>query len=156
MDPALAQVRHRRPPRPPEPLYGRLAGEMQQGSLFRSQMHDRAAYMYITGQFPSHSRGKTTQFLRAISRHYLRPASLDGRCGDRKIWDEVVTDLELARHPMVLAVRQKISEGYLIQPTLGVGERRNFWKIFMFRPISEGRVASRLTVQIDGAVKDGW
>ena len=64
--------------------------------------------------------------------------------------------MQLERHAMVVAVRQKISQGYEIQSSLGFGKRRNYWKIFMFRPTSDGRIAFKVTVQGDGAEKQGW
>lgn len=41
---------------------------------------------------------------------------------------------------MALKVREKVSQGYLIQPPRGLNTRRNFWKIFMFKLNADGNV----------------
>ncbi len=156
MNPAIAQIRHRRPPRGDRPIYGVYAPRMQKGTKFFSDMVDRAAYMYVTGCFPSHLRSTYTDVLRVISGPCRWPPSLDRRFGERKLRDEVVADMQLEQHAMVAAVRRKIGQGYLIQHSLGFGTRRNYWKIFMFRPTSDGRIAFKVTVQGDGAEKQGW
>lgn len=156
MNPALAQIRDRRPPCGDRPMYGDYAPQMQKGTKFYTDVVDRAAYMYVTGCFPSHLRSTYTDVLRVISGPCRWPPSLDRRSGDRKLLDEVVADMQLERHAMVAAVRRKISQGYVIQPSLGFGTRRNYWKTFMFRPTSDGRIALKVTVQGDGAEKQGW
>ena len=136
-------------------LYGEYANMMVKGTKTRDDMVERAAYVYVTGQFPSHLRKHYTGVLRAITAYFRKPVAFDGRSGSMKLDDAVVLDLVLDKHPMVKEVRAKIAEGYLINPSLGVGTRRPFWRVFMFR--QEGTdITDRITVQGDGSIKRGW
>lgn len=138
-----------------EDLYGEYAKMMRSGEKTREDMVDRAAYVYVTGQFPSHLRKTYTGVLRAITSYFRKPVALDGRTGNIKLDDRVVEDLQLDKHPMVKEVRAKLAEGYLINPSRGVGTRRPFWRVFMFR-LKDGQATDRITVQGDGSVKKGW
>lgn len=135
-------------------IYGDYASQMEQGSKLRSDVRDRAAYVYITGQFPSHLRSNMMGILRAVTASFQRPVSLDGRSGTIKLTSDVVNDLELEKHPMVIEVRAKINEGYMIQPSRGLQTRKPFSKVFMHRP-KRGAV-DLITVNSDGSVKRGW
>ncbi|KRW94343.1 hypothetical protein AQY21_20655 [Paracoccus sp. MKU1] len=128
---------------------------MQDGEKTREDMLDRAAYVYVTGQFPSHLRKHYTAVLRAITHYFRKPVAFDGRTGNIKLDDRVVEDLDLDKHPMVKEVRNKVAEGYFIQPSRGFGTRRPFWRVFMFKLQGEHMV-DKITVQADGAVKKGW
>lgn len=121
-----------------------------------SRMADRAAYMFITGSYPSHLRPEATSILRNISLDFRRPVSLDGRLMGRRLRDEAVSELSLEQHPMVKAVRNKIEEAYRIETSRGPNTRRNFHKIFMFKLHSNQMTYHKITISIDGAVKDGW
>jgi len=127
---------------------------MQPGSKTRNDIRDRAAYVYITGQFPSHLRGNTMGILRAITASFSRSTALDGRNGAMKLTSEVVNDLDLENHPMVKEVRAKVDEGFLIQQSRGIHARKPFTKVFMYR---RGRGhTDQITVNLDGSVKRSW
>ena len=136
-------------------LYGEYAAKMEEGEKVRQDMIDRAAYVYVTGQFPSHLRSTYTGLLRIFSKYLKKPVSLDGRSGNIKLDPRVVQDLDLDNHPMVIEVRKRIAQGYFIQPSRGFGTRRNFWKVFMFK-LANDVVTHPITVQGDGAIKEGW
>lgn len=121
----------------------------------KEQLVDRAAYVYVTGNFPSHLRKRGTKALREITSQSRELVALDGRTGNVRLDERVAEVLELEHHPMVKEVRAKILGGYAIQPSRGYGERRPFWKIFMFK-LSGDRIIEKITVQGDGAVKWGW
>lgn len=136
-------------------VYGDFEPQMRDGEKTRDDMVDRAAYVYITGQFPSHLRKNYTGVLRAVTSFFQRPVALDGRTGNIRLNEKVVQDLELEKHPMVKEVRAKIREGYFIQPSRGVGTRRPFWRVFMFKQEGEA-IKDRITVQGDGSILRGW
>lgn len=136
-------------------IYGEFTPTMQEGEKTRDDMVDRAAYVYVTGQFPSHLRKHYTAVLRAVTHYFRKPVAFDGRTGNIKLDERVVADLKLEQHPMVKMVREKIREGYLIQPSRGFGTRRPFWRVFMFRLAGEN-ITDRITVQGDGSIKRGW
>lgn len=137
-------------------LYGDFATEMDRDSKLHCDISDRAAYMYITGNYPCHLRSKATAILKQISREYRRPTSVDSRHGHRLTSDEAVRDLRLNSHDMVRKVREKISQGYFIEPSRGFGTRCGFSKIFMFKKHSDKMVYDRITVTLEGALKQGW
>lgn len=137
------------------PSYGGHEAEMEQDRKVRSDVRDRAAYVYVTGQFPSHLRSNYMSILRAITSTFAKPVAMDGRSGSIKLDDVAVRDLELEAHPMVREVRKRVSEGYLIHPSRGLQARRPFGKVFMYRP--RGRHGNDLiVVTSEGAVKQGW
>lgn len=150
------QIRSRRAPTRRQRLYGVFAPRMVPGEKFHNDMRDRAAYVYVTGLLPSHLRATYTAALRQVCRPYRRPTSLDGRSGHLLLDPEVVTDLHLEHHPMVQEVRRQIRLGCLIQPSRGVGTRRNFNKIFLFRLDAGNRPSAPVTINGDGSRKTGW
>lgn len=91
-----------------------------------------------------------------MSRPFRKPSSLDGRTGNRMLDTDAVRALKLNQHEMVKAVRKKISLGYLIQPSRGFGTRNGYGKVFMFKVGPDNLIGERITVNIHGAVKDGW
>ena len=158
MDLNLHQIRSRPRPSPHQLLYGKYASQMVPGERFHSEMIDRAAYVYIVGCFPSHLRRTYTDALREMTRYFKKPASLDGRTGHIYLRRDIVEDLQLEQHPMVMAVRRRLSQGYLIQPSRGFASRRNYWKIFMFQtsPAAPGIPVAQITIKHDGSEKQGW
>lgn len=140
----------------PRMLYGNFEGRMKNDTEFREKMRNRLAYVYVVGQFPSHLRKQSIEMIRTVTFHYRKPVCFDGRSGNMKLNDEVVEELDLNAHPMVRKVREKIRAGYLIQPSLGAGRRRNYWKIFMFQMSMDGTKYGKIQVQGDGAEKEGW
>lgn len=135
-------------------LYGDFTADMAQGTKSRSDIRDRAAYVFVTGQFPSHLRSNCMGILRAISEVIAKPAALDGRSGSMQIDAAAAADLDLENHPLVRAVRDKLANGFLIQPSRGLQARRPFGKVFMYRPTSEGN--DLVVVTSEGALKTGW
>lgn len=148
-------VQKRQPPVDRSALYGDYAGDILSTPYGEELLRDRAAYMFITGHFPSHLRPKTNGYLRQISHMYRRPTSLDGRFGHRKLKDDAIRALRLNDHDMVKAVREKIREGYFIQKSRGLGTRNGFTKVFMFA-VEDGVEVDPITVTLQGAIKPGW
>lgn len=136
-------------------VYGDYAEMAARNTKSRDDLRDRAAYVYVTGQFPSHLRTTWTGALRTLTSYFRKPVAFDGRSGHMKLDQRVAEDLELEAHPMVKEVRAKMAEGYFIQPSLGYGKRRPYWRVFMFRQDGDN-VVDRITVQGDGSVKAGW
>lgn len=118
---------------------------------------DRAAYVYITGAFPTHLRTRFTALLRGVTTHRREPTGLDGRVGTVKLDAEAIARLDLESHPMVRKVKGYIQQGYRIQTLRGrsITVRRPFSKIYLFRE-EKGIALDHITVQIDGSVKDHW
>ena len=142
-----------------EALYGEHTHEVRSNPKMRQDVRDRAAYVYNTGQFPTHLRQNYTGVLRAVTSYFRKPVSLDGRTGSVLLDKGVVRDLALEEHPMVQAVRERIAEGYQIQPSRGISgskARRAFWKVFMFKKDDATGTVDMVTVHGDGAVKKGW
>lgn len=134
--------------------YGGHAADMVAGSKMREDIRDRAAYVYVTGQFPSHLRSNTMAILRAITATLRQPVALDGRSGSIKVTSAVAADLELEAHPLVKGVRAKLAEGFLIQPSREMNARRPYSHVFMYRPGKNG--IDLVVVTSEGAVKDSW
>jgi len=135
-------------------MYGDYSSQMERGTKLRDDVRDRAAYVYVTGQFPSHLRSNTMGILRAVTASFTKPVSLDGRSGSIKLTSAVVQDLELEKHPMVMEVRSRIDAGFVIQPSRGLQSRKPFGKVFMHRRKRTG--VDMITVNADGSVKNSW
>lgn len=125
-----------------------------EGTRTRDEIRDRAAYVYVTGQFPSHLRRNYTSVLRLMSQRFRKPVALDGRSGNLAITGDVAMDLQLEDHPMVREVRRRVTDGYVIQPSRGHQTRKPFGKIFMLK--ANRRKTEKVTIQIDGSSKAGW
>lgn len=150
------QIRDRRPPDPMWPHYKENARRMRNDDNYRAKIRDRAAFIHVTGIYPSHLRRETIQTLRYMVETYQTLTALDGRSGQFRVHPEVVADLELNAHPMVRKVREKMREGYFIQGSRGFRQRRNFGKVYMFKLNADGIKVSPITVKGDGSIKDGW
>lgn len=137
-------------------LYGEYTALMLPGEHVRANIRDRAAYLYATGNLPTHLRPTSVQILNQISRSYRRPASLSANCGSRKLSEEAVRDLRLETHPMVQTVRAKIAEGFLVYGQRSFGERRSYKRVLMFSPPHQEFPERKLTVTLEGATKLGW
>ncbi|GGL50694.1 hypothetical protein [Wenxinia marina] len=152
IDTIIGPVRRRTPPL--VVLYGGFAEAMRRGERFRAEATHRAAYVYVTGAFPTHLRREKTEFLRHITRLSERPSSLDGRIGGVILKDGVAKNLELEEHTMVQAVRQKMQEGYRM--SLGRPySRRRYDLIRMVRDDPDQGV-ERLTINRHGFEREGW
>lgn len=112
-------------------------------------LRDRAAYMHLTGTYPSHLRREANHWLRLISRQGQSPSALHASANVR-ILQRVAQRLNLDAHPMVVKVRAKAKEGYRITVSRGANQRMPYGKIFL----SKG--GDEITVQIDGSVLDHW
>lgn len=152
----LSHIRSRTKRPEHESMYGEYARQMKKRKKFFHDMVDRAAYVYVTGCFPSHLRKPNTDALRQMTRDFKKPSSLDGRSGYVVLNDGVVQDMQLERHPMVLAVRQKLRLGYFIQVSRGYNTRRSFEKIFMYKLDLEGQMSDQVTINSRGFEKAGW
>ncbi len=150
------QVRTRRPPSEHEIRYGRYAADMVRDSKYFLDVRDRAAYLYIVGNFPSHLRKEYTAALRQFSRRYRKPTSLDGKIGREYLNPDIANDLRLDAHPMVVEVRLMISRGYLIQGSRGFGTRNTYREVYMFQPGPDQTMTNRITIKLDGAYRQGW
>lgn len=118
-------------------------------------LRDRAAYVYVTGSYPTHLRTYMTAMLRKITRYSRTPASLDRRLGSMQITQDNVVRLGLEDHPMVREVREYLGKGYRIQLSRDdITTRRPYTKVFMFKRTGLG--FDRLTIQRDGSIKDEW
>lgn len=118
-------------------------------------MRDRAAYIYITGANPTHLRGRMRALLRARTSYSRKPVSLDGRLGAIKLADENVERLSLHEHPMVVRAKSFVAQGYNIELSTQWKARRPYSKVLLYKNESSGQV-TRITVQSDGSVKEGW
>jgi hypothetical protein len=114
-------------------------------------LRDRAAYVYATGSFPTHLRTLMTSLLQKLSRYSRTPVSLDGNLGSMKLNEESIALLELENHPLVRKVKDYVSRGYRIEVAREMKARRPYSKILMVNGSGD-----RLTVQVDGSVKEGW
>jgi hypothetical protein len=118
-------------------------------------LRDRAAYVYVTGSYPTHLRSYMTSLLAKITRYSRNPVSLDRRLGSMAVDETRATQLGLDEHPMVTKVRDFIKAGYRIQLSRDdETTRRPYTKVFLWRRARHG--LERITVQRDGSVKDGW
>lgn len=113
-------------------------------------LRDRAAYMFITGTHPSHLRVFFTQALSLVSKMHNAPQSMDGLSGALKLNDDIVERLDLRAHPMVLKVREYVSNGWRIKTSRGPNARKPYTKVFLFKG------QQQITVQIDGSILDHW
>jgi hypothetical protein len=139
-------------------LYGPHSEELASNPDMRDQVRDRAAYVYVTGQYPTHLRSNHMGILRAVTSYFRNPVAMDGRSGSIGISKGVITDLDLEAHPMVVEVKDRIAQGYLIQPSREVVNgkaRRSYAKVYMYKRTDDGTV-SMITIHTDGAVRNGW
>lgn len=116
---------------------------------------DRAAYVLITGTFPTHLRPHMTGLLRKMSHYSLTPAALDGKAGSMGLDPAYAQILKLDSHPMVVKTREFIAQGYLIQASREVKARRPFSRVFLYKAQPDG-TALKVTIHLNGAVLDGW
>lgn len=138
------------------PIFSAAAAADPKERKVFTDFRDRAAYTYVTGTFPTHLRTFFTALLRKATRYTTEPASFDLRGGHMMVEQTVVDSLALDDHPMVRKTREMIrTQGFRIQTARGVTERRPFSKVFLFK--QRGRMVSeRITVQVDGSIKEGW
>lgn len=137
----------------PDAELGRVLA--QTDSKDHADLRDRAAYVAITGTFPTHLRPHMTGLLRKMSHYSLTPAALDKRGGSMGLEPTIAAQLKLDQHPMVIKAQEFVNQGYLIQASREVKARRPFSRVFLYRATEDGAV-SKLTVHLNGAVLEGW
>jgi hypothetical protein len=115
-------------------------------------LRDRAAYVYATGSIPSHLRTLMTSLLVRLTKYSRTPVSMDRRIGSMELSQEMIRTFGLDSHPMIVKVRSYVESGYRIQVARDVKARRPYSKVFLWKPGSD----EKITVQIDGSVKEGW
>lgn len=119
------------------------------GSREFVDFRDRAAYVHLTGTFPTHVRKYFTGLLRAATEYARAP--LVGKYGHVKVSEDVVNRLKLDDHPMVRKVRSMMTdEGYVLRAPDNLKERRPFSRINLVHPKS----GKRIIVQSDGSIRD--
>ncbi len=111
---------------------------------------DRAAFLYLTGVFPTHLRDKYTRMLVQIARHPSGCSILDAKAGVFALNDAPAIKLDLENHVMVRKVHDYEGQGWTMVRSRGPNARRSYKKIFMKRG------AARAVVQSDGSVLDDW
>ncbi|HEX3918852.1 MAG TPA: hypothetical protein VHW60_16060 [Caulobacteraceae bacterium] len=111
-----------------------------------SELRDRAAYLQLTGTYPTNLRTRTTRLLTLISSAGRSAPDV----ADRVVATGIADQLQLATHPMVTKVRDYIEQGYRIRVSQGPNVRKPFYKIWLFKG------DDRRTIQIDGSMMDGW
>lgn len=114
-------------------------------------LRDRAAYVYVTGSIPTHLRALMNSLLRKITRYSRQPVSLDRRLGSMQLDESSIEALDLHDHPMIKKVRGYLDQGYTLAVRRTNTTRRPYSKVLM-----QGTRGEKITVQIDGSIKDGW
>lgn len=115
------------------------------------EFRDRAAYVYLTGTFPTHVRKHFTNLLKAATEFVRGPSSVDKRFGHIQITPDVAGQLKLDEHRMVRKVRELVeNEGFVIAQSSSIKERRPYGRINLVQPSTKREV----TVHVDGKVTD--
>jgi hypothetical protein len=117
---------------------------------YYKDLRDRAAYVFITGSFPTHLRVFSTRVLVAISRVEKRSATASGLAGSLAVDPDIAMRLGLAEHPMAQKVLEHIREGYQIRVSRGPNVRKPYYKIWLFKG------EDRRTIKVDGSMLQGW
>ncbi|CAO3460805.1 hypothetical protein [Azospirillum argentinense] len=120
-----------------------------------ADLRDRAAYVLITGAFPTHLRPHMVSLLREATNYSRENTSLDGRTGSLLLKQDVRRTLDLDHHPMVTQTQRYIDEGYQIMVSRELGGRRPFGRVWLYRPLDEHR-AVKVTIHANGSVQEGW
>lgn len=110
-----------------------------------NDVRDRAAFVHLTGVFPTHLRAGYSSILAAITDHFRQVGK-----GPMAMSATAIRELHLEDHPMVVEVQRLLGDGWRIVPTHMDGNRRNFWKVYL------ARRDERMIVQGDGSTKRGW
>ena len=119
------------------------------GRYYRD-LQDRAAYVFVTGTFPSHLRTFFTRVLAVITTTERSPTTFAGRAGSLAVDPDVAIRLGLVGHPMVVKVREYLERGYRIRVSKGPNERKPYYKVWLFRG------EDQRTIQVDGSMLEGW
>jgi hypothetical protein len=114
------------------------------------ELRDRAAYVYLSGSFPSHLRPHTVRALRQVVHPVNHPE--EGKA--LVVNDEAVDALQLREHPMVTTANRFLEKGYQLRLSDEPGDRRPFSRVLVYREVGEG--IQKATISIDGGVKSGW
>lgn len=117
----------------------------------KDAMRDRVAYIHVTGCNPSHLRKITQDFLAVMTSFFKGPLP-EPKVGPIVINPDVLEFLDIEAHPLVKKVNEFYRRGYRIN--VPGGERRRYSAVRMEGAINGKR--SRITVQSDGSVLEGW
>jgi hypothetical protein len=115
-------------------------------------LRDRAAYVLVTGSYPTHLRNLMNSLLRKLTRYSRQPVSLDGRIGSMRLDQEAIERLDLEAHPMVRKTKEFLGKGYRIQVAKDLRARRPFSRIKLLHPVTKDQII----VQADGSIREGW
>lgn len=115
------------------------------GSRFFRELRDRAAFVRVTGGFPTHLQTHMNALLNKITRYSSRPVSMDGRIAGMAVSAEHIAKLGLDEHPMIKKVQSYIAQGYVIQQSVNPKARQPYSRVRMARD------GHHVTVQIDGS-----
>ncbi|MCO6416082.1 hypothetical protein JYK14_07845 [Siccirubricoccus sp. KC 17139] len=135
-----------------------LAKEGSEDPMERKEFHDlrdRAAYVAVTGAFPTHLRPHSVRLLRQAVEYSRTPTAIDGDSGALTVRPDVRRRLRLDEHPMVVAAKRFVAEGYRIAVAREPTARRPFGRAWLYLPLDETR-AVRVTVHANGAAAEGW
>jgi hypothetical protein len=113
-------------------------------------LRDRAAYVFITGTFPSHLRVFFTRVLVLISTSEERSTMFAGLRGGLTIDPDIATRLGLNHHPMVVKVGEYVQNGYKIRISKGPNERKPYSKVWLVKS------GDQRTIKFDGSMLEGW
>jgi hypothetical protein len=113
---------------------------------------DRAAYVFVTGAFPTHLRPESVRLLRNITQF---SKTQDAEMGSVRILPKFVEDLDLTNHPMVREVRRYQAKGWIVSVSPHPDARRPFGRVWIYKPLDETR-AMKGTVFLSGATKNDF
>lgn len=120
-----------------------------------ADLRDRAAYIHVTGAYPTHLRPETVRLLRQVTELSGKATSLDGQSGTVRVRDRFQDELDLESHPMVLEVRRYLDKGWQVSVSPYPDSRRPYGRVWIFRQLDETR-AQRGTVYLTGATKNDF
>jgi hypothetical protein len=119
------------------------------GRHFRD-LRDRAAYVFVTGTFPTHLRVFFTRVLAVVSTTEMAASTFAGRAGSLTVAPAIAMRLGLTVHPMVVKVREYVERGYRIRISKGANERKPYYKVWVFKG------EDQRTIKFDGSILEGW
>lgn len=119
------------------------------GSRLFNDIRNRAAFIYVTGMFPTHLRPEALGFLVVMTEPVGDVLPLCGR-GPVRLSRYYFDRLLLETHPMVETVREQIANGWEVCAPNGPNQRSSFQRVFIRRG------GEQQTVQSDGSILLGW
>ena len=95
------------------------------GSKLFNDIRDRAAFIYVTGMFPTHLRPRALGFLVVMTEPVGDVPPLGGQ-GPVRLSRYYFDKLSLETHPMVETVREQIANGWEVCAFTGPNRRSSF------------------------------